>query len=79
MEELDRSLVLMRPEDVRQRLLQCDGVTDGDLAELAISLVLDRVMIELLDSGKPKFLGALFDFRHKLDFLCSWVQEMRLP
>ena len=60
----------MRPIDVRQRLLRCDGVTDGDLVELTISLVLDQVTIELL--------GALFDFRHKLGFLGSWVQEMRL-
>ena len=28
--------------------------------------------------GQPKFLGALFDFRHKLGFLGSWVLEMRL-
>ena len=50
MEEPDRPLVLVRPEDVHDRLLQCDGVTDGDLAELAISLVLGRVTIELFDS-----------------------------
>ena len=40
MEDSDRPLVLVRPKDVCQRLLQCDVVTDGDLAELAISLVL---------------------------------------
>ena len=50
MEEPHRPLVLVHPEDVRETLLRCDGVADGDLAELAISLVLDRVTIELLDS-----------------------------
>ena len=50
MEDPDRPLVLVRPEDVRQKLLRDDRVADGDLAELAIFLVLDRVTIELLDS-----------------------------
>ena len=65
MEEPDRPFVLMRPEDVRQRLLRCDGVTDGDLAELAIFLVLDRVTIELLDSfdfWSAKVLGRSIRF-----------------
>ena len=65
MEEPDRPLVLVRPEDVRQRLLQCDGVTHRDLAELAISLVLDRVTIELFDSfdfWSVKVLGRSFQF-----------------
>ena len=50
MEEPDRPLVLMRLEDIRQRLLQCDELADGDLAELAIFFVFDRVTIELFDS-----------------------------
>ena len=81
MEDSDRPLVLVRPEDVRQRLLRCNGVADEDLAELAISLVLDRVTIELWTASTfvhPKFMGALFDFRHRLGFHGALVQELRL-
>ena len=56
-------------------------MADGDLAELAISLVLDRMAIKLLNSfdlWSAKFLGALFKFRDKSGFLGSSVQEMRL-
>ena len=63
----------MRPEDVRQRLLRCDGVADGDLAELAISLILDRVTIELLVSRSSWALYSTFVINWG-----SWVQEMSL-
>ena len=50
MEEPNRPLVLVRSEDIRQRLLQCDESANGNLAELAIFLVFGRVTIELFDS-----------------------------
>ena len=69
MEEPDLPLVLVRTENVRQRLLRCDGVTDEDLSELAISYVLDRVTIELLDSfdfWSVQVLGRSIRFLSKI-------------